>query len=89
MVLEPSPKMPTCSFNHPKPLNAPVIWNQHPGPLAVNFLLCAGGFVATLIYIPQVSELFIAAGCFGKDLNKKGQPQMYAPECVYLAVGFI
>jgi hypothetical protein len=54
-----------------------VIWSVQPGPLAINFVLCALGFFGTVAYIPAVKDLFIAAGCSGKDLNKVSQPVMY------------
>ena len=59
-----------------------AIWKAQPGPAALSFVLSVSGFFGCLAYIPEVKDLFISAGCSGKDLNKTNQPVMYGV-CVF------
>lgn len=53
--------------------------------LFINCALSLGAFQITKRLIPSLSDMFISANLFGKDMCKRDQPKMY----VYIHISFI
>lgn len=44
--------------------------------LIINILLSVFAFISTYKIIPHLSDMFISANLYGKDLNKKSENKM-------------
>ena len=63
----------------------PSEWSDVRTPIRVNVILAVLAGLATLWLIPQSKELFIKANLFGRDMHRKGRPQV--PEAMGVVVG--
>ena len=63
----------------------PNEWSDVRTAIRVNLILAVVAGLATLWLIPQSKDLFIKANLFGRDMHRKGRPQV--PEAMGVVVG--
>ncbi|XP_014680765.1 PREDICTED: UDP-N-acetylglucosamine--dolichyl-phosphate N-acetylglucosaminephosphotransferase-like isoform X2 [Priapulus caudatus] len=64
-----------------------VFWEDATGILAVNVAMSAAAFLVTWSVIPKFRDMFLMAGFFGVDMNKRGKEKI--PESAGVIAGAI